>query len=219
MNKADRLDPIATQITTAVLGPKPKWTFCSANSAMPPLPGASPQRQPVHSDADFAHPTHPFALVVNVPLVSMTPENGSTEVWLGTHSPYGVESQEGAHGDRASGRIQQHLLEERSKTSPPLQPNIKKGSLVIRDLRLWHAGMPNKTDQVRVMLAMIHFAPWYRNPMRLEFASDVRPVIEKLERDGRLGLDVPVDWVEREKAIQGYLNRGFGNSYDFNQVS
>lgn len=36
---------------------------------MPPTPGHEPQRQPVHADADFAHPTHPFALVVNVPLV------------------------------------------------------------------------------------------------------------------------------------------------------
>lgn len=185
---------------------------------MPPLPGASPQRQPVHSDADFSHPAHPFALVVNVPLVSMTPENGSTEVWLGTHSPYGVESQEGAHGDRASERIQEQILGERAKTSPPVQPNVEKGSLIIRDLRLWHAGMPNKSDQVRVMLAMIHFAPWYRNPMRLEFAEDIKPILEKLEKEGRLGLDVPVDWADREKVIKGYLNRGFGNSYDFNQT-
>jgi hypothetical protein len=38
---------------------------------MPPLPGRSPQRQPVHADADFVHPEHPFALVINVPLVGM----------------------------------------------------------------------------------------------------------------------------------------------------
>ncbi|KAF4877202.1 Kanamycin B dioxygenase [Colletotrichum siamense] len=89
-------NPIATQITSNVLGPRPKWTFCSANSAMPPLPSASPQRQPVHSDADFAHPSHPFALVTNIPLVSMTPENGSTELWLGTHTA-DVSAQEGKH--------------------------------------------------------------------------------------------------------------------------
>lgn len=38
---------------------------------MPPVPGGSPQRQPVHADADFAYPEHPFALVINVPLVGM----------------------------------------------------------------------------------------------------------------------------------------------------
>lgn len=183
---------------------------------MPPVPGSSPQRQPVHSDADFDHPSHPFALVVNVPLIDMEPRNGSTEIWLGTHNN-DISAQEGAHGDRASGRIQEHLLSEHSKVCPPVQPVIKKGSIVIRDLRLWHAGMPNYSDDVRIMLAMIHFAPWYRNPMRLEFGDDVRPVLEGLEKDGKLGLEVPVDWVAREKVLEGYLNRGFGNSYDFNQ--
>ncbi|KAJ8126575.1 hypothetical protein O1611_g7061 [Lasiodiplodia mahajangana] len=62
-------NPIATQITSSVLGPRPKWTFCSGNTALPPVPGGSPQRQPVHADADFAHPEHPFALVINIPLI------------------------------------------------------------------------------------------------------------------------------------------------------
>ncbi len=55
---------------------------------------------------------------------------------------------------------------------------------MIRDLRLWHAGMPNPSDEVRVMLAMIHFAPWYRNPMRLELGDDVKPILEDLDRQG-----------------------------------
>ncbi|KAH8174114.1 phytanoyl-CoA dioxygenase (PhyH) domain-containing protein [Sarocladium implicatum] len=203
---------IATQITTHVLGPRPKWTFCSANAAMPPLPGSLPQRQPVHSDADFAHPSHPFALVVNVPLVTMTPENGSTEIWLGTHTK-DVTSQEGTHGERASGRIKPELLEQRYETCGPCQPTVKKGSIVIRDLRLWHAGMPNTTEEVRIMLAMIHFAPWYRNRMRLEFGEDVRPLLEESD----LGLDIPVDFVSRDKVLGKYLNRAFGNAYDFDQ--
>lgn len=185
---------------------------------MPPIPGGSPQRQPVHSDADFAHPSHPFALVTNVPLVETRPDNGSTELWLGTHTPFGVESQEGAHGDRASGKIQTELLRKREQAVPPVQPVIKKGSIVIRDLRLWHAGMPNVTDEIRVMLAMIHFAPWYRNPMRLELGADVKPLLERLEAEGKLGLDVPVNWVNTSEAMEKYLNRGFGNSYDFNQA-
>ncbi|KAI0134963.1 hypothetical protein F4814DRAFT_399529 [Daldinia grandis] len=215
-NPAIFTNPIATQITTAVLGPRPKWTFCSANSAMP---GGTPARQPVHSDADFQHPDHPFALVVNVPLVAMTPENGSTEIWLGTHKhDANVDGQEGAHGERASGRIRDSLLAERKEVCPPSQPVIPKGSIVIRDLRLWHAGMPNLARDVRVMLAMIHFAPWYRNPMRLQFSKDIKPVLGKLETEGRLGLEVPVDWISREEALKTYLNRGFGNSYDFNQA-
>ncbi|KAI1497263.1 hypothetical protein F5X99DRAFT_29263 [Biscogniauxia marginata] len=214
---------IATQITSSVLGPRPKWTFCSANSAMPPLPGATPARQPVHSDADFAHPAHPFALVVNVPLIDMRPDNGSTEVWLGTHGiADAAAAQEGAHGERASGRVRADRLAAWAAThGPPCQPVVGKGSLVVRDLRLWHAGMPNggKTPgEVRVMLAMIHFAGWYRNPMRLELADDIRPVLKGLEARGELSLEVPVDWVSKEAVMRRYLNRGFGNSYDFNQA-
>ena len=207
-----RLDPIATQITSAVLGPRPKWTFCSGNSAMPPLTGATAQRQPVHSDADFDHPSHPFALVTNVPLITMTPENGSTELWLGTHTN-GIESQEGAHGERASGRIRSEALEQRRQVRPPSQPVVMKGSLVVRDLRLWHAGMPNFSSDVRVMLAMIHFASWYRNPMQLQLGEDVRPLIESEKR-----LQMPVSWTSTADAGKNYIGRGFGNSYDFNQT-
>ncbi|KAJ9309101.1 hypothetical protein DTO217A2_1470 [Paecilomyces variotii] len=207
------LNPVASQVTSTFLGPRPKWTFCSGNTAMPPTPESPPQSQPVHTDADFAHPAHPFALVINVPLITMTPHNGSTEVWLGTQNNADLDAQDGRHGERASGRIKSHLLEERRATRPPSQPFVKKGSIVIRDLRLWHAGKGNHTPDPRVMLAMIHFAPWYRNPMRLEFAEEIRTVIE-----GQSGLEVPVDWISREKALSSYLNRGFGNSYDFNQT-
>jgi ectoine hydroxylase-related dioxygenase (phytanoyl-CoA dioxygenase family) len=120
---------------------------------MPATETVKPQRQPVHSDADFRHPSHCFALVVNVPLVTMRPDNGSTEVWLGTHQHTNTQDQEGAHGERASGRIKHDLLDARRKVSPPIQAVIPKGSLIVRDLRLWHAGMPNYSNEIRVMLA------------------------------------------------------------------
>lgn len=224
-------DPIATQITSSALGPRPKWTFCSGNTAMPPTTEHPPMSQPVHSDADFAHPCHPFAYVINVPLITMTPENGSTEVWLGTHTDTGLHVQEGLHGERASGRIKLDELEKRRAVRAPCQPTVPKGSIVIRDLRLWHAGIGNQTEIPRVMLAMskssllvssylkgltlilaVHFASWYRNPMKLELADDLRPVIE-----GLTDVEVPVDWVTKSEALSRYLNRGFGNAYDFNQ--
>lgn len=195
---------------------------------MPPTAENPPMSQPVHSDADFAHPIHPFAYVINVPLITMTPENGSTEVWLGTHTESGLHIQEGAHGERASGRIKLDELEKRRIERPPCQPIVPKGSLIIRDLRLWHAGIGNQTEVPRIMLAMsksiltlvleisltftVHVASWYRNPMKLEFADDLKPLIE-----GQDDLEVPVDWVSKSEALSRYLNRGFGNAYDFNQ--
>jgi ectoine hydroxylase-related dioxygenase (phytanoyl-CoA dioxygenase family) len=93
-------------------------------------------------------------MVVNVPLVAMEPANGSTEIWLGTHNGTTIADQEGAHGDRASGRIKKDLLAARKEVRPPSQPVVKKGSVIVRDLRLWHGGKPNLSDKPRVMLAM-----------------------------------------------------------------
>lgn len=143
-------------------------TFLSGNTAL-----KSTESQPVHSDADFDYPKIPFALVVNVPLITITPENGSTEVWLGTHTRSGLNVQEGRHGDRASGRIIADQLASRRKMRPPIQPVVPKGSIIIRDLRLWHCGKPNIEGTTRVLLAMIHFAPWYRNPMKSHRPSEL----------------------------------------------
>ncbi|KAG9962738.1 phytanoyl-CoA dioxygenase family protein, partial [Aureobasidium melanogenum] len=214
-NSSIFLNPLTTQVTTSVLGPKPRLTFMSGNSALPPVPGLTPQSQPVHTDADFDHPESPFALVVNVPLIDMDINNGSTEVWLGTHNITSLAAQEGKQGDRASGRIAKHLLEQRKQERGPCQPVVKKGSIIIRDLRLWHAGKPNFSNDVRVMLAMIHFAPWYRNSMRIEFSEDLETVLDREGSD----LQIQRTLVSEQTIMDGYLNRGYGNSYNFDQES
>ncbi|PVI03180.1 phytanoyl-CoA dioxygenase family protein [Periconia macrospinosa] len=209
------VNPIVTQITSTALGPNPFLRFISGNTAFPPTASAPPQSQPTHNDADFDHPQVPFALVINVPLVTMTPENGSTEIWLGTHANTTIDDQEGAHGDRASGRIKQHLLEQRRSVRPPIQPIVKKGSVIIRDLRLWHGGKPNLGREPRVMLAFIHFAPWYRNQMTVEVAKELKDElsIEKTK------LHVAAKFLDSEEIEKTYLNRPYGNAYDFDQVA
>ncbi|PVH67823.1 hypothetical protein DL98DRAFT_542867 [Cadophora sp. DSE1049] len=103
------LNPLAIQVISSMLGPRPRLLFMSGNSALPPTPTSPPQAQLTHSDADFLRPDSLFAMVVNVPLIDMTPKNGSTEVWLGTYT-FGKEAQEGEHGERASGRIKKDFL-------------------------------------------------------------------------------------------------------------
>ncbi|CEL63253.1 putative protein YEL023C OS=Saccharomyces cerevisiae (strain ATCC 204508 / S288c) GN=YEL023C PE=4 SV=1 [Rhizoctonia solani AG-1 IB] len=46
------LNPFVLQISNAALGNRPKMTFCSGNTAL-----NSTERQPVHTDADFAQPS------------------------------------------------------------------------------------------------------------------------------------------------------------------
>ncbi|KAH3957360.1 hypothetical protein HBI38_178300 [Parastagonospora nodorum] len=205
---------IVTQVTSTALGPKPSLRFISGNTALPATEDSPPASQPMHNDADFDHPSIPFALVVNVPLVKMEVENGSTEIWLGTHNGTTIADQEGEHGDRASGRIKSHILEARREVRPPTQPTVKKGSIIIRDLRLWHGGKPNLSSVPRVMLAFIHFAPWYRNQMEVEIADDLR---EQFDSE-KTGLHVAAKHVPAEQLLQNYLNRPYGNAYDFNQT-
>ncbi|GME37228.1 Phytanoyl-dioxygenase [Neofusicoccum parvum] len=189
------VNPIVTQITSTTLGPHPRLSFISGNTALPPSAGAPPQAQPTHTDADFDHPASPFALVVNVPLVAMTPANGSTEVWLGTHAGSGLAAQEGRHGERASGRIRRELLEGRRAERAPSQPEVPKGAVVVRDLRLFH------------------FAPWYRNPMAVEFADELAPLLG----GERTGLQVQGAFMPAAEVERRYLNRPYGNAYDFSQ--
>ncbi|KAG8854094.1 hypothetical protein FRB96_007800 [Tulasnella sp. 330] len=207
------LNPLATQVTSSVLGPLPRLSFISGNTALPPTNTSPPMSQPTHSDADIDHPVCPFALVINVPLVEMTPENGSTEVWLGTHNT-GLTVQKGKHGERASGMIKLDVLEARRKERGPSQPVVKKGSIIIRDLRLWHGGKPNLSTEPRVMLAFIHFAPWYRNPMTVEFSEELKPILQ----GSRSSLQIQSTFLPEAEIYERYLNRPYGNAYDFDQV-
>lgn len=74
-------NPWATDVIQCMLGPRPALRFYSANTAF-----RARGRQPPHIDVDFDFPRVPFGFCVNVNLVDVTPENGSTEVWLGSHA-------------------------------------------------------------------------------------------------------------------------------------
>jgi ectoine hydroxylase-related dioxygenase (phytanoyl-CoA dioxygenase family) len=145
------------------LGQKPIWNWLASNTA---LSGTKGMRQPVHKDCSFPHPQYPYYIIGNIPLCEFTAENGATEFWLGSHAhaswreqviadkPEHIEAYpEGRMGDPIPEVIEK-AKEERYKIRPPTQPACSPGDIMIRDLRLWHAGMPNGTDQHRVMLAL-----------------------------------------------------------------
>ncbi|CAN5646293.1 hypothetical protein BH11ARM2_BH11ARM2_11520 [soil metagenome] len=149
------MNDAAIAVTHAILGNGVYNSFYSGNTAV-----KSESRQPVHADTgqlwpdlDHAHP--PVSVVVNVATVDFSPENGSTEIWLGTHTDPTVTIQKGDI------EVPLDRLEARRAIRPPVQPRIKAGSLILRDIRLWHAGMPNRTDTPRPMIAMIHNVGWW----------------------------------------------------------
>lgn len=165
------VNDLVIQVSKAILGAGMKNGMYSGNTAMP-----SEQRQPVHADSGqlwtaMEHPHPPYALVVNLPLVDVSARNGSTEIWLGTHTDPSVSHQ----GSDIT--LSAEALDAQAKVSPPLQPEIKAGSVVIRDIRMWHAGMPNRTEQPRPMVAMIHYVNWWPTGA-LRFRADAKPFLE-----------------------------------------
>ena len=95
-------------------------------------------------------------IVVNIPLIDFTLENGCTEIWPSSHlivDPVTTPETE----DEALFRDYHACSEERGATLPSVRMVMPAGSVVVRDMRCWHRAMPNYTDQVRPMTAMVYF--------------------------------------------------------------
>ncbi len=185
------LNPFVISVTSAMLGLRIKNVMYGGNTALP-----SDQRQPVHADVghlwplDVLEAPHPAAqLVVNVLTVDVSPENGATEIWPGTHRELGV-----GVGDDI--KISPAALEARRAICPPIQPTFRRGSMLIRDVRLWHAGMPNRTTAPRPMIAMIHTSQWLETGTPLVFPTGTEAFFDHptLTTAARF-TDDPIDYV------------------------
>jgi Phytanoyl-CoA dioxygenase (PhyH) len=141
-------NPFAVQVTEAAIGPDFFCTFYNTNTQWP-----HSGMQHVHRDFDHLFPGFPVPLpitqvIVNIPLIDFTLENGATEVWPGTHLIVDEPPKDG------------EALEERAKCLPSVRTTVSAGSIVLRDMRTWHRGMPNQTNEIRTMLAMIYDRPF-----------------------------------------------------------
>jgi hypothetical protein len=153
-----------------IIGPKPQLSMATSNIALPKANG----RQAVHSDYYCHHLDFPVFLEVNVYLHDVWRCNGATEFWLGTHRGYSKDD----HSYPEVGWIKEEVFSARAAVSPPIQPAVPRGSLMIRDLRCWHAGRANETDDPRIILGFIYSPSWYGSQMRLKFPSSARPLLE-----------------------------------------
>ena len=141
--------PVACQLMERILGPGFRSSFHNTNTA---YPGSG--MQPIHRDHGFlfgnrgtvGHP--PALLVANVALCDFTEENGATEIWPGTHWIPDPE------GDGLAD------LESRAQFLPSLRTVVPAGALILRDLRLWHRGMPNRSKWPRSMTATVYRRAW-----------------------------------------------------------
>ena len=130
-------NPILLQLLDALLGPA---FTCSVYNTNVSKPGAA-RDQPVHVDVASAGVEGvPFSrhASVHITLCAFNEENGSTELWPGTHR---------LRTDREAD------LEAAATTRPSVRANLPAGSLVVRDASVWHRGRVNHTDEHREMLS------------------------------------------------------------------
>ena len=178
-------NPWIVQVTQALLGPGLYNNFYNGNTN---CPGST--TQPLHRDGNHLWPeqevAHPTAeVVVNISPQDTMEENGSVELWPGSHL------------DVSGKRIEPTDEEARREVAPPIRGNAKKGSALIRDIRLWHRGVPNLSDEPRHMIAMIHRVHWLRSNRRLKYRTGCEAAFENSD------LDANAEFVDR--TLDDYL--------------
>jgi ectoine hydroxylase-related dioxygenase (phytanoyl-CoA dioxygenase family) len=138
-------NPFALPVMESLIGVDLVCHYFASNTCAP-----GSEFQPVHSDtfnlfpeSNFSPP--PFMLVLNIPLVNTTEENGPMQIW-----PGGSHLSSVPHEDML--RLAEHL-----PSQPALMP---AGSIMVRDGRMWHRGTQNRSDQPRPNIAIVYTRPW-----------------------------------------------------------
>jgi ectoine hydroxylase-related dioxygenase (phytanoyl-CoA dioxygenase family) len=161
---------LSVNIMENIIGPRPQLSLATSNIVLPRTTG----RQAVHSDYYCNHHDFTVFLEVNIYLHYVDSHNGATEFWLGTHKGYSKDD----HSSPTAGWIKREVFTSQATLSPPIQPTISKGSLMIRDLRCWHAGRENQTDEPRIILGFMYSPRWFESQMRMVFPFSARPRLQ-----------------------------------------
>ena len=121
------------------------------------------QYQELHRDTQSLFPeweqeTPPYQLAVNFPLVDSNSENGPLEMTLSTH----LLKKEEALRRIETGEI------------PIQQVLMKRGDILIRDVRHIHRGTPNQTDEPRPMVVLGYSRRWlFRPEVQIRVAREI----------------------------------------------
>jgi ectoine hydroxylase-related dioxygenase (phytanoyl-CoA dioxygenase family) len=109
--------------------------------------------QEIHRDApplfsDFEIETPPFQLAINFPLVDVTRDNGPIEIAPGTHL-----------------LTKKERMEQMERGEIKVEPvYMKRGDVMIRDVRALHRGTPNHTPIPRPMVVIGYSRKWLLRP-------------------------------------------------------
>jgi hypothetical protein len=173
---------LTAAVLGAVLGTNPVCNFADGNTALGDGYGG---RQGVHADMAYNFPQMPCTVTANYYLEDASKANGSTELWLGSArdttfrdhkacrelgpgddalmpKKISLHTEDDNYAMEANFGVRNDILEVRREFAPPVQPSVKGGSVMLRDLRLWHAGIANPSQKTRIMLNFIYTPWWYK---------------------------------------------------------
>lgn len=142
---------IALQVVEQLVGEDCRCFYLSVDA---PMKGSDYQAvhgdyQPFFPESDITIP--PTGIVVNFPLVDVTENNGPMEAWPGgTHL-----AGESFFADS------QRKVQEAASHIKPVRMLMPKGSMIIRDIRMWHRGTPSYSEQIRPNVALIYARHWW----------------------------------------------------------
>ena len=178
-----------TAVASALFRGRPQLTFYNGNTNYP-----GSVRQRLHMDGRHnTAPNEPVAptaaVVVNIPPGGMDDANGAIELWPGSHRI-------GVYGDVQG--VPSAMEEERRRTRPPENPRTVPGDVLIRDVRLWHRGVPKGSPRPRHMIALILSAPNddERSGRRLPFGRGCEEALEGRGVDTNAEYtDGPIDYL------------------------
>lgn len=171
------LDPLAVenpwglQVIEAMMGDD-IWSIMPYHTNTS-WPGAG--KQHIHRDTQHLFPGYPIALpptlmILHIPLIDFTTENGSTEVWPGSHLITDIKPDDNEPAQ----------LARRAARMPSVRTNMPAGSVLVRDMRLWHRGMPNTSNDIRTMLSIVYFRQMHRFPDHLTHLPEMRPQVKNM---------------------------------------
>ncbi|ELR14633.1 Phytanoyl-CoA dioxygenase [Acanthamoeba castellanii str. Neff] len=155
-----------------LLGPDFVLSLASSHVA---LPGCEQQEPHIDYEPlfDTFLPLPPYCVYVHIPLVDLTPDNGPTEFWSG--SPH-----------MAISSVISSLREFSSLPIDVLPSDkvlLNVGDVVIKDMRCFHRGTANTTDQARPMLSLIYSRKWYRLPYEKLYKEEGYPPMAIKKKD------------------------------------
>jgi hypothetical protein len=167
-------NPIVTSIARALMG-RVRLSLYTGNTMLP----HTTQQQPLHWDEYQLWPgleqAPPLAaLAANIPLVDVTLENGAMEVWPGTH----LDVRSVQHFQKTL-LVPHEWIDARRAVCPPVRVPMPKGALFLRDLRMWHRGTTNSSNEARPLVAL-SYQPWWYRPLAIDFYKDAEPVLTRL---------------------------------------